>query len=297
MPALHGFIVLWPLATPTIGLSKSPSPNPTARSIARLGERATPCGDQSGAAVVRASGILGGDGRSSARGALRIIGAHFSTRGYAYTATTHAGPSRNSTRSPSSSARSRCAGTGSCTWSASCCSSCSASRRARQQMLTGWRPRDVDDMLLLRRVRRDPRRPARLRAVLQAALLSRAPARDLRGLARRHELPRRLPRRAGRAVVLRAAPPQGAGSTSPISSRRLCPLGLGGGTPRQFHQRRARRAARPTCRGRWCSRRSTTCRAIRRSSTSSASRACCCSSSCGSTRRGSARAARCPGCS
>ena len=43
MPALHGFIVLWPLATPTIGFSKSPSPKPTARSIARLGERATPC--------------------------------------------------------------------------------------------------------------------------------------------------------------------------------------------------------------------------------------------------------------
>jgi hypothetical protein len=43
MPALHGFIVLWPLATPTIGFSKSPSPNPTARNIARFGERATPC--------------------------------------------------------------------------------------------------------------------------------------------------------------------------------------------------------------------------------------------------------------
>ena len=42
MPALHGFIVEWPLATPTIGFSKSPSPKPTARSIARLGERATP---------------------------------------------------------------------------------------------------------------------------------------------------------------------------------------------------------------------------------------------------------------
>ena len=41
-PALHGFIVLWPLAMPTIGLSKSPSLKPTARSIARLGERATP---------------------------------------------------------------------------------------------------------------------------------------------------------------------------------------------------------------------------------------------------------------
>ncbi len=43
IPALQGFIVLWPLATPTIGLSKSPSPKPTARSIARFGERATPC--------------------------------------------------------------------------------------------------------------------------------------------------------------------------------------------------------------------------------------------------------------
>ncbi len=42
MPALHGFIVEWPLATPTIGLSKSASPKPTARSIARFGERATP---------------------------------------------------------------------------------------------------------------------------------------------------------------------------------------------------------------------------------------------------------------
>jgi hypothetical protein len=41
-PALHGFIVLCPLAMPTIGLSKSPSLNPTARSIERLGERATP---------------------------------------------------------------------------------------------------------------------------------------------------------------------------------------------------------------------------------------------------------------
>jgi hypothetical protein len=42
MPALHGFIVEWPLATPMIGFSKSPSSKPTARSIARLGERATP---------------------------------------------------------------------------------------------------------------------------------------------------------------------------------------------------------------------------------------------------------------
>jgi hypothetical protein len=42
MPALQGFIVEWPLATPTMGFLKSPSPNPTARNMARLGERATP---------------------------------------------------------------------------------------------------------------------------------------------------------------------------------------------------------------------------------------------------------------
>src|ERR1700737_1353395 len=42
MPALQGFIVEWPFATPMIGFSKSPSWKPTARNIARLGERATP---------------------------------------------------------------------------------------------------------------------------------------------------------------------------------------------------------------------------------------------------------------
>src|SRR4030088_1638070 len=42
IPALQGFMVEWPLATPTIAFSKSPSPKPTARSIARLGERALP---------------------------------------------------------------------------------------------------------------------------------------------------------------------------------------------------------------------------------------------------------------
>src|ERR1700733_10384747 len=42
MAALQGFIVEWPFATPTIGFSKSSSLKPTARNIARLGERATP---------------------------------------------------------------------------------------------------------------------------------------------------------------------------------------------------------------------------------------------------------------
>src|SRR6185436_6333735 len=42
MPALHGFIVECPLAMPTMGFSKSASWYPMARSIERLGERATP---------------------------------------------------------------------------------------------------------------------------------------------------------------------------------------------------------------------------------------------------------------
>src|SRR5260221_197792 len=42
MPALQGFMLECPLATPTIGLSKSPSLKSTARNIARLGERAMP---------------------------------------------------------------------------------------------------------------------------------------------------------------------------------------------------------------------------------------------------------------
>ena len=41
-PALQGVMVLQPLAIPTIGFSKSPSWNPTARSMARLGARWTP---------------------------------------------------------------------------------------------------------------------------------------------------------------------------------------------------------------------------------------------------------------
>ena len=42
-PALQGVMVLYALAIPTIGLLKSSSPKPTARNMARLGERCTPC--------------------------------------------------------------------------------------------------------------------------------------------------------------------------------------------------------------------------------------------------------------
>ena len=41
-PILQGVIVEKPLATPTIGLSKSLSPKPTALSMARFGERCVP---------------------------------------------------------------------------------------------------------------------------------------------------------------------------------------------------------------------------------------------------------------
>ena len=42
IPALHGVIVLWLFEMPMIGLAKSASVKPTARSIARLGERLSP---------------------------------------------------------------------------------------------------------------------------------------------------------------------------------------------------------------------------------------------------------------
>src|SRR6266853_666754 len=42
-PRLQGVMVLYALATPTIGLSKSASLKPTARNIDRLGARSTPC--------------------------------------------------------------------------------------------------------------------------------------------------------------------------------------------------------------------------------------------------------------
>ena len=168
--------------------------------------------------------------------------------------------------------------------------------RARAACSPAGAPRDVDDMLfygvfgvIL---------GGRLGYVLfyKPLLLPRASARDLRGLARRHELPRRLPRRADRAVALRAPAPASVARRHRFR-RAALPLGLGCRAARQLHQRRAGGAASPTFPGRWCSRRSTTCRGIRRSSTSSGSRACCCSSCCGSTRRATGRWARCRACS
>src|SRR5260370_16213258 len=42
-PRLQGVMLLYALATPTIGLSKSASAKPTARNMDRLGARSTPC--------------------------------------------------------------------------------------------------------------------------------------------------------------------------------------------------------------------------------------------------------------
>ena len=61
----------------------------------------------------------------------------------------------------------------------------------------------------LRRLVRDrhhPRRPCRLRPVLRLPPLRREPARDLRALARRHVVPRRLPRHRAGDGDLRAGP-------------------------------------------------------------------------------------------
>ncbi len=56
------------------------------------------------------------------------------------------------------------------------------------------------------------------------------------------------------------------------------------GAAGQLHQWRAVGPTFPPCPGRWCFRRSTPCRATRRSSTSSASKGSCCSRWSGSTR-------------
>ena len=131
---------------------------------------------------------------------------------------------------------------------------------------------------VLRRARRDPRRAPGLRAVLQAGVLPRAPARDLLHLAGRHVVPRRLPRRDGRRWRFAARQHASTGCALMDFIAPLVPLGPRRRAPGQLHQRRAAGAASPTCPGAWCSAAPATRRAIRRSSTSSRSRAWRCSS-------------------
>ena len=126
--------------------------------------------------------------------------------------------------------------------------------------------------------RHHPRRPHRLRAVLQSAVLHRASRRDFRIVEGRHVVPRRLPRlrRRGDPVqpqeqhfdpVARRHHHRGradracSSGGSPISSMANC----GAGRPI------------PICPGRWFSRPAARCRAIRASFTRLAWRASCCS--------------------
>src|SRR5690348_4240782 len=137
MPALHGFIVLWPLATPTMALSKSASPKPTARSIARLGERAMPPGS--------------GRGRgSSARGKPHSDGQR---GGVQYSRPPGCGITTPMLVHPQFDPVAFHVGPLAVRWyglmylAGFVLFVVLGRRRARAEMLTGWRMSDVDDML------------------------------------------------------------------------------------------------------------------------------------------------------
>ena len=202
---------------------------------------------------------------------------------------------RSRSTSRRSACRSRSTGTASPTWSPSACSSCSrrcALAPALVRRNAAGPAATIEDLLFYGVHRRRDRRPPRLRAVLQARLLRRQSARDLRGLEGRHGVPRRPARRARRAGAVRLARAAGRSSRSPTSSRRACRLGLAAGRIGNFINGELWGRFRPirACRGRWCSRSpARRCRGIRRSSTSSRSRACCCSSCSGSMRAEAAR--------
>ena len=134
--------------------------------------------------------------------------------------------------------RSPCAGTGSCTWSAFVLFVVLGKMRARQNLLTGWHPRDVDDMLfygvfgvIL---------GGRLGYVLfyKPLYYLAHPLEILAGLAGRHEFPRRLPRRAGRAVVFARSAAQALAGRDRLR-RAAGAARARGRAARQLHQRRA----------------------------------------------------------
>jgi phosphatidylglycerol:prolipoprotein diacylglycerol transferase len=84
-----------------------------------------------------------------------------------------------------------------------------ASLRVRKPWFAeaGWTRRDVEDLLFYGVVGGRARRAVGLRAVLQAGLLRRPPARNLRGVEGRHVVPRRPARRdRGDGAVRQAAP-------------------------------------------------------------------------------------------
>src|SRR6266480_455048 len=216
MPALHGFIVECPLATPTIGLSKSPSRKPTARSIARLGERATPW-------VIR---------RLRRLYDMRCVSCAVSSDcnvgppEYRPDRVFHR-PARGALVRPH------------------------VPRRLRRRLVAGPEanrkgPR-AGDAAAVRRFavhggsRGDSGRAAWLRAALQAGLLPGAPARDLRGMAGRDVLPWRAAGRNPRDGV-RGAPPQAGFSAADGFRRAALSARHRGRQAGELHQWRALRA-------------------------------------------------------
>ena len=144
----------------------------------------------------------------------------------------------------------------------------------------GRRPADLDDP------RGDPRRAARVRAVLPAGLLPGEPRADPRGLAGGDVVPRRAPRGRGRGDRLRAEEPacRSCRSATRWRRRRRSGCSSGGWRTSSTPSSGGGRRRRP---GRWCfparrrrpARRtgSGPARGIRRSSTRRGSRGCCCS--------------------
>ena len=144
--------------------------------------------------------------------------------------------------------------------------------RARQNLLTGWHPRDVDDMLLYGVF--GVILGGRLGYVLfyKPLYYLANPLEIAVRLAGRHELPRRLSGRPRGALVLRALAPEA------LARRHRFRRAARAARPRrrpdgQLHQRRAVGAPDRPAVGHGVSGRRDPSRAIRRSSTSSASKA------------------------
>ena len=68
MPALHGFIVLWPLATPTIGFSKSRVAEADGAQHRAIGRAGDALRDESASGDWTACGILGRREGTNGRG-------------------------------------------------------------------------------------------------------------------------------------------------------------------------------------------------------------------------------------
>src|SRR6267142_6783322 len=193
MPALQGFMVEWPLATPTIALSKSPSPNPTARSIARLGERASPWV----IVLLRQLSLMW-------ELLMREYGLSVRLSFYSNARTArlphHARPSevrsgRDPPRPPGDPlVRSHVPGG----LRPGILAGAAAHQAGKSRPRDYRRPRRS---AVLRRPGRGHRRPARLRALLQARLLLFSSARDPGRVARRDVFSRRIPGRAARGLV------------------------------------------------------------------------------------------------